>query len=43
MTAFRTEREPLSPLEPEVGRQTDQRLCRTRQSEGADTGQHRAA
>jgi hypothetical protein len=43
MTAFRTEREPLGPLEPEVGRQTDQRLSRMCQSEGADMGQHRAA
>ncbi|MFD6174401.1 hypothetical protein [Streptomyces coeruleorubidus] len=43
MTAFRAEREPLGPLEPEVGRQTDQRLSRMRQSQGTDTGQHRAA
>ncbi|GHE67506.1 hypothetical protein [Streptomyces capitiformicae] len=43
MTAFRTEREPLGPLEPAVGRQTDHRLSRMRQSEGAHTGQHRAA
>lgn len=26
MTTFRTERKPLRPLEPEVGRQTERRL-----------------